>query len=108
MIPDSVTTSVVRARCASEYTTSDLDRSDNIATLRAASRKYSDWVFKSYANYTENIDMQTVLMWGSSHPSREQKNLKRHENNESFTANAQAVFYVAELDQKNVTISPIF
>jgi len=52
--------------------------------------------------------MQTVLLWGGSHPNQEQQNLKRHVNNEAFSANAQATFYRAELDQANVTLSSIF
>jgi hypothetical protein len=54
MVPDAVNTSFVRARCATEYKISSLERSDSIATLRAASHKYSDWTFKTYNNYTVN------------------------------------------------------
>lgn len=54
MVPDAVSASFVKARCATEYKISSLERSDSIATLRAASHKYSDWMFKTNSNYTDN------------------------------------------------------
>jgi len=52
MIPDAIITSRVGAKCATKYNISELKRSDSIATMRAASVKYSDWSFRSDANFT--------------------------------------------------------
>lgn len=90
MIPDAIFTSQVGAVCAnqSNIKLSPLVQSDSIENLRVSSHKYSTWSVESNSNFTQSLDMQTILMWSNASPNKEQNNLRHHIKNKSFTANA--------------------